>query len=116
MSSGGRKIIFSGKDEDFPVFAEQFEAKLYGRGLLEVLLDKIKTPVKTEPEETGATVHREQEEAKLATVQYQVWCELIQCLDKKSILFVRACKPNGTAAWHASRNSRARRFRGFRGR
>ena len=30
-----------------------------------------------------------------------VWCELVQCLDKASINFIRGHKPNGTAAWTA---------------
>ena len=46
-------------------------------------------------------VKREGEEADRAKLQYIVWCELVQCLDKASINFIRGHKPNGTAAWTA---------------
>ena len=44
-------------------------------------------------------VKREGEEADRAKLQYMVWCELVQYLDKASINFIRGHKPNGTAAW-----------------
>ncbi len=28
-----------------------------------------------------------------------LWCELVQCFDKKSVMYIRPHKPNGTAAW-----------------
>ena len=46
-------------------------------------------------------VKREGEEADLAKLQYMVWCELVQCLDKARFNFIRGHKPNGTAAWTA---------------
>jgi hypothetical protein len=94
-----KRLEFSGKDEDFCCFAEQFEAKMYSLKLHKVLLDRVTTPEKTDPEDNAAKVTREKEEADLAELRYQVWCELIQCLDRKSVLFVRAHKGNGAAAW-----------------
>ena len=46
-------------------------------------------------------VKREEEEADRAKLQYMVWCELVQCLDKASINLIKGRKPNGTAAWTA---------------
>ena len=44
-------------------------------------------------------VKLEEEEADLAKLQYMVWWELVQCLDKAIINFIRGHKPNGIAAW-----------------
>ena len=49
-------------------------------------------------------VKPEGQEADRAKLQYMVWCELVQCLDKASINFIGGHKPNGTAAWTALTN------------
>ena len=47
--------------------------------------------------------HREEARVKPANVfedkKYHVWCELVQCLDAKSVLFLRSQKGDGPAAW-----------------
>ena len=65
MSAKTRKLEFSGKEEDFAGFSEQFEAKCYSLKLSLVLLDKVQTPVKTEPEDNADKVQREREQADL---------------------------------------------------
>ena len=95
------KLLFSGREDDFPIFLEQLEARVYALGLSDCLLDRIKTTPQKDVETNDERVKREGEEADRAKLQYMVWCELVQCLDKASINFIRGHKPNGTAAWTA---------------
>ena len=97
-------LKFSGKDEDFVLFSEQFEARMYLLKLRGLLLG-------TETEEdflqkdkpNASREHREEARVKAAKVfedkKYHVWCELVQCLDAKSVLFLRSQKGDGPAAW-----------------
>ena len=84
-------MLFSGKNEDFEYFAERFEAWLHLLTLRTVLLDQ-----EILPEETDANFASEQN--KLKEKQVEVWCELVQCLDRKSLSLVKTAKPNGTQA------------------
>ena len=63
-------------------------------------LERIKTTPQKDVETNDKRVKRKGE-ANRAKLQYMVWCELVQCLDKGSINFIRGHKPNGTAAWTA---------------
>ena len=85
-------LLFSEKDEDFEYFAERFEARLHFLKLRTVLLDKENLP-----EETDANFASEQN--KLKEKQFEIWCELVQCLDRKSMSLVKTAKPNGTQAF-----------------
>ena len=67
-------LLFSGKDEDFENFAERFEARLHLLKVRTVLLDQENLS-----EETDANFASEQ--IKLKEKQFEVWCELVQCLD-----------------------------------
>lgn len=96
-----KSLTFSGREEDFIWFSEQFEARMYTSKLSDTLLDKIKTPEFDAHENNTERTARETAEAALAEDRYKVWCELLQCLDRKSALSIRSCKPNGTAAWKA---------------
>ena len=96
-----KKLLFSGREDDFPTFLEQFEARVFALGLPDCLLDRIKTTPQKDVETNDERVKREGEEEDRAKLQYMVWCELVQCLDKASINFIRGHKPNGTAAWTA---------------
>ena len=84
-------LLFSGEDEEFEYFAERFEARLHLLKLRSALLDQENLP-----EETDAKFAREQN--KLKQKQFEVWCELVQCLDRKSLSLVKTAKPNGTQA------------------
>ena len=85
-------LLFSEKDEDFEYFAERFEAQLHLLKLRTVLLDQENLP-----EETDANFASEQN--KLKEKHFEVWCELVQCLDRKSLGLVKTAKPSGTQAW-----------------
>ena len=85
-------LLFSGKDEDFEYFAERFEARLHLLKLRRVLLDQ-----ETLAEATEANFA--EEETRLQEKQFDVWCELVQCLDKRTVSLVKIAKPNGTLAW-----------------
>ena len=37
--------------------------------------------------------------ANLDEQRLRVWCEMTQCLDRKTLMLIRCDKPNGTAAW-----------------
>ena len=95
------KLLFSGRVDDFPAFLEQFEARVYALGLSDCLLDRIKTTTQEDVETNDERVKLEGEEADLAKLQFMVWCELVQCLDKASINFIRGHKPKGVTAWTA---------------
>ena len=95
------KLTFSGKENDFVVFQEQFEARMYLLGLRKILLGGVTTPPETPTETAEKKAEREAAEEALEELQYQVWCELIQCLDRKSVMFIRPHKPDGCAAWRA---------------
>ena len=84
--------MFSGKDEDFEYFSERLEARLHLLKLRDVLLDNVSLP-----DRTAQNFNEEQD--KLRERQFEVWCELVQCLDKKTLSLARTCKPNGAEAW-----------------
>ena len=92
------KLCFSGKEEDFCFFADQFEARMYVLRLDKVLLDKV---VITQADTTDATAvtQQEKDESDLLDQRYQVWCELIQCLQREAGMLLRAHKGDGTKAW-----------------
>ena len=69
--------------------------------LADCLHGRITTPAQVADESTTQRQSRQQEERELKRLQEMVWVELVQCLDKQSINFVRPQKPNGQAAWQA---------------
>ena len=78
MSGSQTKPLFPGRDEDFMSFMEQFEARMYGAKLHKVLNGTI----------TGTADQKE-----------ELWYELVQCLDKKSIMLIRSKKGDGAETW-----------------
>lgn len=81
------KLVFSGKPEDFPFFLEQFEARIFMAGLHGILME----------DEDGRADTSEDRVNK----RNRVWCELVQCLDRKSVMMLRTQKGNGPGAWLA---------------
>ena len=98
MAVGGKheKLTFSGRDDDFVYFQERFEARMYQLKLRDVLRGKV-----TIESLVAGGLSAENAEVKMEDLQYQLWCELIQCLDKKSVMFIRQHRGNGEAAWKA---------------
>ena len=83
---------FSGKEEDFEAFSEQFEAKLHLKKLRKTLINK---ELKKEDESDGDYDERLEEN------RMSIWCELVQCLDTKMIMMLKPQKHDGPAAWAA---------------
>lgn len=86
------RLTFSGKAEDFIYFQEQFESRMCLLKLRDTLLDKVTVA-------DGETEALVQARAEREDNRLRVWCELIQTLDKKTMMLVRRDKPNGAAAW-----------------
>ena len=85
-------LKFSGKDEYFLLFSEQFEARMFLLKLRGVLLrneteddflPKLQTNASREQREETQSKARKLFEGK----KEHVWCELVQFLDAKSVLF-----------------------------
>ena len=81
------KLTFSGNENDWEYFAEQFEARI-------VLLNLKKTLKGTDV--PGSS----ENETNVNDRKEQLWCELIQCLDRKSVMLIKRDKPDGSAAWN----------------
>ena len=75
-----KNLTFSGKEEDFMTFMEQFEAKMYMLKLDRALRDKITTPAIKPEELAEGTQAREDAEASRDDMRCQVWWELVLCL------------------------------------
>ena len=102
--SKSEKIVFSGKKEDFLYFAEQFEARIFHLKLNKVINREVDEKDFAPSVRNNAT--EEQREASLrkgieilGEKELHVWYELVQCLDKKSVLFLRPYKGKGSKAW-----------------
>ena len=81
------KLTFSGNENDWEYFAEQFEARI-------VLLNLKKTLKGTDV--PGSS----ENETNVNDRKEQLWCELIQRLDRKSVMLIKRDKPDGSAAWN----------------
>ena len=102
--SKSERIVFSGKEEDFLYFAEQFEARIFHLKLNKVINREVDEKNFAPSVRNNATV--DQREASLRKgreildeKELHVWYELVQCLDKKSVLFLRPYKGKGSKAW-----------------
>ena len=95
------KLSFSGKDEHFTVFTEQFESRMHILNVEKFLEDKLIVPAYREDETRGDETTRVKAEDERNKQRFIVWCELSQCLDKASINFIRLHKPDGVEAWKA---------------
>ena len=104
MSSKSERLVFSRREDDFLYFAEQFEARIHslkrGKNLSgeATYLDYVQIVRNSSSEEQRRQAieeGREELEAKKRTL----WYELVQALDKTSVLFLRPHKGDGTRAW-----------------
>ena len=114
MSSKLERLVFSGREDDFLYFAEQFEARMHSLKLGKVLsgeatyLDYVPAVRNNSSEEQRRQAiekGREELEEKKKTL----WYELVQALDKTSVLFLRPHKGDGTRAWDVL----CKRFKSF---
>ena len=83
-------LQFSGREEDYPFWSEKFEAAMAARGSeYEAVLLGTNDP----PSE-------ERHRVLLAAVKKTIWVDLVQVLDRKTLMLVRRdCKGDGRAAW-----------------
>ena len=114
MSSKSERLVFSGREYDFLYFAEQFEARMHSLKLGKVLsgeatyLDYVPAVRNNSSEEQRRQAiekGREDLEEKTKTL----WYELVQALDKISVLFLRPHNGDGTRAWDVL----CKRFKSF---
>ena len=107
------RIVFSGK-EDFSYFEEQFEARIFHLKLNKILdetvdyrnfMPSLRPNASSDQKQAAIDKGKEISEEK----QLHIWYELVQALDKKSVLFLRPCKGNGSKAWDVLR----KRFKSF---
>ena len=101
MRTSRRRTSVSGKDEDFVVFREQFEARMHMLNQRKCLEDKLILPAykenETRREETAGVKAGNQRMKQ----RFTVWCKLVQCLDRASLNFIRLHKPDRVNAWKA---------------
>ena len=108
------RIVFSGKEEDFSYFEEQFEALIFNLKLNKILdetvdyrnfMPSLRPNASSDQKQAAIDKGKESFEEK----QLHIWYELVQSLDKKSVLFLRPYKGNGSKAWDVLR----KRFKSF---
>ena len=114
MSDKNERVRFSGKEEDFLYFSEQFEARIFVLKLYKVL-DGSSTFEAYVPS-TRPNASRAEKDAAIdkgreifKEKQMQIWYELVSALDKQSVLYLRPYKGDGAQAWDVL----TKRFRSF---
>jgi hypothetical protein len=94
-------LQFNGDSEEFSFWQEKFEAAMETIGMRKVLLGKVTPPTKPDDgAEQGLLDTFAKEQKQFEDHQMTVWAELVQCLDKRSVMLVRReCRGNGTKAY-----------------
>ena len=103
MSLKTERLVFSGREDDFLYFGEQFETRIHYLKLGKVLsgeatyLDYIQAVTNNSSEEKRRlAIVKGQEE--LVEKKKSLWYELVQALDKTTVLFFRPHKGDDTRA------------------
>ena len=79
MEKLSHHLVFSGEEEDFAYWSEVFEGYMHRKKLRKELIG---------------------EEESTAEQKYDIWAELIQFLDKRSVMMLTSeCRGDGPAAW-----------------
>ena len=114
MSDKNERIRFSGKEEDFLYFSEQFEARIFVLKLYKVL--DVSSTFEDYVPSTRPNASRAEKDAAIAKgreickeKQMQIWYELVLLLDKQSVLCLRPYEGDGAQAWDVL----TKRFRSF---
>ena len=93
MSSKLERLVFSGREDDFLYFAEQFEARMLSLKLGKILsgeatyLDYVPA-VRNNSSEEQRRQAIEKGREELGEKKKTLWYELVQALDKTSVLFL----------------------------
>ena len=107
-------IVFSGKEEDCSYFEEQFEARIFHLKLNKILdetvdnknfMPNFRPNASSDQKQAAIDKGKEIFEEK----QLHIWYELVQALDRKSVLFLRPYEGNGSKDWDVLR----KRFKSF---
>ena len=114
-SSGVRSrsewLVFSGKDDDFPVWVDRFEAYMRLKKLYAVMVEDYTLPTRPVTPATGAdpavVTQYDLDLAAFMKEEFQwmedkilIWCELVQFLDKELLIMRRHdCKNYDPKAW-----------------
>ena len=103
MSSKTERLVFSGREDDFLYFAEQFEDRMQSLSFGKILsgeatyLDYVPAVKNNYSEEQRRqAIEKSREELK---EKKTLWYELVLALDKTSVLFLRPHKDDGTRSW-----------------
>ena len=104
QSCRSKGVYFSGKDQDFAYFQDQFEVKMFNMKLLTVLkgqCDETQFEKNLKPNASEEAKFRNKQHAreKFDELKMRVWCEIIQSRDKRSAMFLRPYKEDGSKAW-----------------
>ena len=100
---GKRKfVVFSEKEEHFVSFQEQFEARMYKKKLLEVLqggdCEEYRAVNEVWRGHEANAKAKERAENIMQGMKWIIWCEIVQALDKKNVLYLRPYKGYGPRA------------------
>ena len=108
------KLFFSGKEEDFVYFSEQFEARMYVLKLNKILDGTVGyrefiPTLRGRPSQEQIDAADRKGKEIFDKKQMAIWYELVQCLDKKSVFFLRPYRGKGSEAWSVL----CKRFKSF---
>ena len=95
--------FFSGKEEDFVYFSEQFEARMYVLNLIKfpdgtVGYREFLPTLRGRPSQEQIDLADRKEKEIFDEKQVAIWYELVQCLDKKSVFYLRPHRGKGSEA------------------
>ena len=104
QSCRSKSVYFSGQEEDFAYFQDQFEAKMFNMKLLRVLKGQcdeteFEKNLKPNASEEAKFRNKQQTREKFEELKMRVWCEIIQSLDKRSAIILRTYKEDGPKTW-----------------
>ena len=96
-------VLFSGKEEDFTYFQEQFEARMYCLKMLDVMERRVtekemEQKLREGTNQEGRNKAKEKAESMMKDKRRMIWCELVQALDKTNVLYLRSYKGDGPKA------------------
>ena len=97
-------VYFSGKEEDFADYKDQFEAKMFHTKPLRVLkwqCDETESEKNFKPNasENARLRNKQHAREKFDDLKMCIWCEIVPSLDKRSATFLRPYKKDDRKAW-----------------
>ena len=98
------KRFFIGKEEIFVYFSELFGARMYVLKLKKILDGTVGyrefiPTLRGRPSQEQIDAANRRRKEIFDEKQMAIWCELVQRLDRKSVLFSRPNRGKGSEAW-----------------